>query len=86
MVEHVLDQHEEYSVPGHREAGAPLPAEIAAQIPKECWQIGQEADKENVASGFRTRKRPALKLATSLPTKRPCTTIQPLQISHTSIA
>ncbi|KAG1905535.1 uncharacterized protein F5891DRAFT_906066, partial [Suillus fuscotomentosus] len=25
MAEHVLSQHEEYSMPGHREAGVPLP-------------------------------------------------------------
>lgn len=99
MVEHVLDQHEEYSVPGHREAGAPLPAQvwesmrltdleqIAARIPKEHWQVGREVDKENViASGSHTRKRPALEPATSLPLKRPRTAVQPLQISCTSIA
>ncbi|KAG1837326.1 hypothetical protein DFJ58DRAFT_846534 [Suillus subalutaceus] len=84
MVEHVLSQHQEYSVPGHREAGAPLPAEVwesmrltdleqtAAQIPKEHWQVGQEGDKENVpVSGSRTRKHPALESAASLPSKRP---------------
>ncbi|KAG2740920.1 hypothetical protein P692DRAFT_201727493 [Suillus brevipes Sb2] len=99
MVEHVLSQHQEYSVPGHKETGAPLPAEVwesmrltdleqtAARIPKEHWQVGREADKENVpASGSRTRKHPGLETAASLPSKCPYTNVQPLQSSHTLLA
>ncbi|KAG2051216.1 hypothetical protein BDR06DRAFT_973933 [Suillus hirtellus] len=49
MAEYVLSQHEEYSMPGRREAGVPLPAEVweimkltdleqtTTQIPKEHW-------------------------------------------------
>ncbi|KAG1799739.1 uncharacterized protein HD556DRAFT_1215679, partial [Suillus plorans] len=28
MTAHILDQHEEYAVPGHREAGVPLPVSM----------------------------------------------------------
>ncbi|KAG1841139.1 hypothetical protein DFJ58DRAFT_732592 [Suillus subalutaceus] len=82
MVNHILNEHEEYSVPGHRVLGVALPAVVwmdvklteleqsASRIAKERWQVGQESDKENIpASGSRTRKRPALESAASLPSK-----------------
>ncbi|KAG2116646.1 uncharacterized protein F5147DRAFT_649104 [Suillus discolor] len=64
MIAHILDQHEEYTVPGHREAGVPLPVSIwrtmkltdleqgASRIPKDRWQPSysgsSEREKENV--------------------------------------
>ncbi|KAG1737005.1 hypothetical protein EDB19DRAFT_1637371 [Suillus lakei] len=60
MVDHILNEHKEYSVPGHRLPGVALPVVVwmgvkltdleqtAAQIPKEHWQVGREGDKENV--------------------------------------
>jgi len=64
MTVHILDQHEEYAVPGHREAGVPLPVSVwktmkltdleqgASCIPKDCWQPlygdASEQDKENM--------------------------------------
>ncbi|KAG0695896.1 hypothetical protein DFH29DRAFT_879719 [Suillus ampliporus] len=66
MPEHVLSQHEEYSLPGWREAGIPLPARVwkgmkltdleqsASHVPKEQWQasygVGSEQDKENISA------------------------------------
>ncbi|KAG1727212.1 hypothetical protein EDB19DRAFT_1914298 [Suillus lakei] len=99
MVDHILNEHEEYSVPGHRLPGVALPVVVwmgvkltdleqtAARIPKERWQVGREGDKENVpASASHTRKRPTLESAASLPSKRPRITIQLLQIALTSVA
>ncbi|KAG1784492.1 uncharacterized protein HD556DRAFT_1451725 [Suillus plorans] len=99
MVDHILNGHEEYSVPGHRVSGVALLAVVwenirltdleqtAARIQKEHWQVGQEGDKENVpSSGSRTRKRPGLESAASLPSKRPHTSVQPLQFARTLIA
>ncbi|KAG1821953.1 uncharacterized protein BJ212DRAFT_1477792 [Suillus subaureus] len=75
MVDHILDEREEYSVPGHRASGVTLPAVVwmgikltelkhsASRIAKGRWQAGQEGDKENApASGTRPRKRPATPL------------------------
>ncbi|KAG1782210.1 hypothetical protein EV702DRAFT_1240022 [Suillus placidus] len=42
MVEHVLSHHQEYSVPGHREAGAALPAEV--------WESMRLTDLEQTAA------------------------------------
>ncbi|KAG1743110.1 hypothetical protein EDB19DRAFT_1827496 [Suillus lakei] len=100
MVDHILNEHEEYSMPRHRLPGVALPVVVcmgvnkltdieqtAARIPKERWQVGRGGDKENVpASASRTQKCPTLKLATSLPSKQPHITIQPLQIALTSVA
>jgi hypothetical protein len=99
MIAHILNEHEEYSVPGHRACGVPLPAAVwdsvkltdleqhAARIPQAHWQVGHEGDKENVSSSkSRTRKRPGLELAASLPSKRPRTVVQPLQPSRTLLA
>ncbi|KAG1718200.1 hypothetical protein EDD22DRAFT_855598 [Suillus occidentalis] len=99
MPNHILNGHEEYSVPGHRASGVPLPAAVwdsvkltdleqnAAQIPQAHWQVGHKGDKENVSSSkSRTRKHPGLELAASLPSKRPHTVVQPLQSSRTLLA
>ncbi|KAG2740578.1 hypothetical protein P692DRAFT_20753110 [Suillus brevipes Sb2] len=64
MVEHVLNDHEEYCVPGHRAGGVPMPLGVlktmqlteleqaSANIPQEKWQLfsipGDGHDKENV--------------------------------------
>ncbi|KIK35128.1 hypothetical protein CY34DRAFT_17227 [Suillus luteus UH-Slu-Lm8-n1] len=64
MAAHILDHHNEYAVPGQREAGVPLPMSVwkvmkltdleqsASHIPKERWQPlyshSTEQDKENV--------------------------------------
>ncbi|KAG1751967.1 hypothetical protein EDD22DRAFT_850668 [Suillus occidentalis] len=99
MPNHILNGHEEYSVPGHRASGVPLPAAVwdsvkltdleqnAARIPQAHWQVGHEGDKENVSSSkSRTRKCPGLESAASLPSKRPRTVVQPLQPSRTLLA
>jgi hypothetical protein len=99
MVDHILNGHVEYSMPGHRASGIALPAVVwenirltdleqtAARIQKEHWQVGQEGDKENVLlSGSHTRKCPGLESAASLPSKRPRTSVQPLQFARTLIA
>ncbi|KIK33900.1 hypothetical protein CY34DRAFT_98846 [Suillus luteus UH-Slu-Lm8-n1] len=65
MVEHVLNDHEEYCVPGHRAGGVPMPLGVlktmqlteleqaSANIPQEKWQLfsipGDGHDKENMA-------------------------------------
>jgi hypothetical protein len=99
MIKHILNEHEKYSVPGHRTSGVALPVAVwmgiklteleqsASRIVKEHWQVGLEGDKENVpASGSHARKCPAFKLAASLPSKRPRTNVQPLQPSRTLLA
>ncbi|KAG1854576.1 hypothetical protein F4604DRAFT_1932636 [Suillus subluteus] len=99
MVDHILNEHEEYSVPRRRVSGVALPAVVlmdvklteleqsASRIAKERWQVGQEGDKENVpASSSRTQKHPALESAMSLPSKQPHTSVQPLQFARTLIA
>ncbi|KAG2124774.1 hypothetical protein BD769DRAFT_1669290 [Suillus cothurnatus] len=82
MVDHILNGHVEYSVPGNRASGVTLLAVVwenirltdleqtAARIQKEHWQVGQEGDKENVPLyGSHTRKCPGLESAASLPLK-----------------
>jgi hypothetical protein len=82
MVDHILNGHVEYSVPGNRASGVALLAVVwenirltdleqtTARIQKEHWQVGQEGDKENVPSyGSHTRKCPGLESAASLPSK-----------------
>lgn len=64
MHEHILQEHEEYVVPGQRDAGLALPANVwkemrltdleqtASRIPKTCWQPSYtppvEIGKENI--------------------------------------
>ncbi|KAG2114961.1 hypothetical protein BD769DRAFT_1673280 [Suillus cothurnatus] len=64
MMAHILDQHKEYVVPGHREARVPLPVSVwntmklmdleqgTSCIPKDRWQPSygdaSEQDKENM--------------------------------------
>jgi hypothetical protein len=63
MPQHILSEHGECAVPGHREAGVALPASIlkavrlieleqnAAHIPKDHWRPSyQDCEKENVPS------------------------------------
>ncbi|KAG1866670.1 hypothetical protein F4604DRAFT_2023153 [Suillus subluteus] len=57
MVDHILNEHKEYSVPGRRVSGVALLAVVwmdvklteleqsASRIVKERWQVGQEGDK-----------------------------------------
>jgi hypothetical protein len=79
MITHILNEHEEYSVPGHRVSGVALPAvawmsaklteleQSASHIAKEHWQVGKADDKENMpASGSHARKCPTLKSTGSL--------------------
>ncbi|KAG1862519.1 hypothetical protein DFJ58DRAFT_725359 [Suillus subalutaceus] len=64
MTAHILGQHKEFAIPGHREVGVPLPVSVwrvmkltdleqgASRIPKDRWQPSygnlSEQDKENV--------------------------------------
>ncbi|KAG1799468.1 uncharacterized protein HD556DRAFT_1439842 [Suillus plorans] len=64
MHEHILQEHEEYVVPGQRDAGLALPANVwkemrltdleqtASRIPKTCWKPSYtppvEIGKENI--------------------------------------
>lgn len=73
MAAHILDHHNEYTVPGQREAGVPLPMSIwkvmkltdleqsASHIPKERWQPlyshSTEQDKENVPAASGSRTK-----------------------------
>ncbi|KAG2041051.1 hypothetical protein BDR03DRAFT_856478 [Suillus americanus] len=99
MPEHILNEHKEYSVPGHREAGITLPASVlramglmeleqrAARILKDRWRPSyQDSEKENVpSSSSHQSKRPALAPAASMPAKRACIATQPLNTAHTLV-
>ncbi|KAG2357175.1 hypothetical protein BDR07DRAFT_1491028 [Suillus spraguei] len=95
MTAHILSKHEEYAIPGCREAGVPLPEcvwksmelselkQASAGIPTECWQPSHTG-KENIpASGSRSLKCSATASAGPTTSKRVHTTIQPLQTVHT---
>ncbi|KAG2159479.1 uncharacterized protein EDB93DRAFT_1099835 [Suillus bovinus] len=95
MTTHVLSEHKEYTIPGCREASAPLPESVwksmelselkqaSASIPTECRQPLHKG-KENVpASGSHSLKCSAT--ASAGPTTSKCArpAIHPLQTAHT---
>jgi hypothetical protein len=87
MVNHILNEHKEYSVPGHRVSGVALPVEVwmgvkltkleqsASCIAKERWQVGQEGDKECDFGSLATSAMRAMCIGTSAHSShgRPCT-------------
>ncbi|KAG0701125.1 hypothetical protein DFH29DRAFT_1000528 [Suillus ampliporus] len=99
MAEHILTEHEEYVVPGHRETGVALPSGVlaamvfseleqkAAHIPKERWPtLYDHTEKENtLVSMSRPSKRPALNSTSSMPAKRARMAVQPLHTTRTMI-
>ncbi|KIK35666.1 hypothetical protein CY34DRAFT_95703, partial [Suillus luteus UH-Slu-Lm8-n1] len=99
MPEHILSVHEEYSVPGCREAGVTLPAHIlrvmglteleqkATHIPPDRWKPSyDDVEKENIpASSSRQTKRSVIAPAVSLPAKQPCIATQPLLTARTLV-
>lgn len=100
MPEHILKEHEEYSIPGYKSIGVPLPVNVlkamtlsdlkqtVARIPKEhrLFTCDEALEKENNVGGSKaTGKCHVILPAASLPSKRACTTMKPLQITATII-
>ncbi|KAG2105516.1 uncharacterized protein F5147DRAFT_775291 [Suillus discolor] len=95
MTAHIFSEHEEYAIPGCREAGVPLPESVwesmelselkqaSAGIPTECRQPSHKG-KENVpASGSRSLKHSATASVGPMTSKHVRTTIKPLQTACT---
>jgi hypothetical protein len=100
MLEHILKEHEEYSIPGYKSIGIPLPANVlkamalsdleqtAACIPKEhrLFMCDEALEKENIVEALKsTGKRHVIQPAASLPSKCACTAMKPLQITATIV-
>lgn len=100
MPGHILKEHEEYSVPGYKSIGVPLPASVlkamvlsdleqmAACIPKErrLFMYNKSLEKENNVGGSKsTGKCRAIQPAISLPSKCVCTALKPLQMTATIV-
>ncbi|KAG2336358.1 hypothetical protein BDR05DRAFT_896817, partial [Suillus weaverae] len=100
MPGHILKEHEEYSVPGYKSIGVPLPASMlkamalsdleqtAARIPKErrLFTCDEALEKENIVGGSKsTGKCCVIQPTASLPSKRARTAMKPLQITATIV-
>jgi hypothetical protein len=100
MPVHILKEHEEYSVPGYKSIGVPLPASMlkamalsdleqtAARIPKErrLFTCNESLEKENNVGGSKsTGKCHVIQPAASLPSKHVHTALKPLQMTTTIV-
>ncbi|KAG1857407.1 hypothetical protein F4604DRAFT_1931509 [Suillus subluteus] len=91
MTEHILSEHEEYAVPGHKEAGVGLPANVLkaiklTELEQMAACIPMDRNKENIpASTSCPSKRSALESAASMPAKRAHTAAKPMLTAHTLV-